>query len=341
MHIPDGYLSPQTTIPASLIMFVVWYLAFRRANLLNNQQKIPLLALCAAFSFIIMMFNVPIVGGSSAHAVGAVLVAILIGPVNAILAISTTLIIQALIFGDGGIMALGINCFNMAVVMPLSGYWIYRLILSQSANSNSKIILIATGIASYIGLNLAALFTAIELGIQPLFFTNSHGLPLYGFYPLSVTIPAMMFAHLFFAAPLEAAISVMTMAYMLKFAPNLLGNSLSEIKDTKPLFNRYIISGLLGLIILTPLGLLAQGTAFGEWSGEEVKQLLGYVPQGMQQQLEQWHALIPDYSISFFQNNAFTQASGYILSAVIGSAIIGLFIISINQILRLIRRKVN
>ena len=71
MHLPDGYLSPETTLPALAIMLVVWYSAFKKIQLIHNQALIPSIALCAAFSFILMMFNIPVVGGSSAHAVGA------------------------------------------------------------------------------------------------------------------------------------------------------------------------------------------------------------------------------------------------------------------------------
>jgi cobalt/nickel transport system permease protein len=78
-----------------------------------------------------MMFNIPIVGGSSAHAVGAVFIAILLGPWAAVISVTTALLIQALVFGDGGIMSFGINCFNMAVVMPFSGYFVYKILAGQ------------------------------------------------------------------------------------------------------------------------------------------------------------------------------------------------------------------
>jgi len=85
-----------------------------------------------AFSFVIMMFNVPLPGGTTGHAVGAALAAIILGPEVATIAVSIALIIQAFFFGDGGILAIGANCFNMAVVIPYVSYAIYRT-LSKGA----------------------------------------------------------------------------------------------------------------------------------------------------------------------------------------------------------------
>lgn len=333
MHIPDGYLSPQTTIPALIVMSTIWYLAFRKVKLAHNQQSIPTIALCAAFSFVIMMFNIPVAGGSSAHAVGAVLVAILVGPASAILAISTTLIIQALIFGDGGVLAIGVNCFNMAFLMPVCGYAIYRLISGASA-LGSRRNLVATFIASYAGINLAALATAIEMGTQPLLFTSPSGTPLYGFYPLGVTIPAMMFVHLLFAGILEGLISALALSYVVKFAPHLL-NQTNRTLGSRIIAgswlsrNKTLIITTTLIICMTPLGLLAGGSAYGEWGLDEVKQLIGYIPSGMAKTADLWHAILPDYTLPVLGDSAMSQSFGYILSALIGiSLIAGLIIIT-------------
>jgi cobalt/nickel transport system permease protein len=138
MHIPDGYLSPQTTIPVLAGMVPVWAVALRKVKKTLSAKRIPTLALCAAFSFVIMMFNVPVIGGSSAHAVGAVFIAILLGPWAATISVSTALLIQALVFGDGGILTFGVNCLNMAVIMPFAGYYIYKLIAGNSKLGSSR-----------------------------------------------------------------------------------------------------------------------------------------------------------------------------------------------------------
>ncbi len=121
MHIPDGYLGPQTYAVLDAAIVPIWLTAAAKVKKTLKAKQVPLLALGAAFSFVIMMFNVPVFGGTTAHAVGAVLIAVLLGPWAAVLSVSTALVIQALAFGDGGITAIGANCINMAVVMPFVG----------------------------------------------------------------------------------------------------------------------------------------------------------------------------------------------------------------------------
>ena len=109
-------------------MIPIWTVAAVKVKKTLKTKQVPLMALGAAFSFVIMMFNIPVIGGSTGHAVGATLIAILLGPWAACISVSIALVIQALLFGDGGITAIGANVFNMAVVMPFVGYYLYRLI---------------------------------------------------------------------------------------------------------------------------------------------------------------------------------------------------------------------
>ena len=128
MHIPDGYLSPQTYIPLYGASLAVWGIALKKIKSELSAKHVPYLAMAAAFSFLVQMFNIPVPGGTSGHAVGAGIIALLLGPWTAVIAVSVVLIIQAFVFGDGGITAIGANCFNMAVVMPFAAYWIFNLI---------------------------------------------------------------------------------------------------------------------------------------------------------------------------------------------------------------------
>jgi len=196
MHIPDGYLAPQTYL--SFFAFIVPYLAVaaRRVKKTLRLRQAPMLALGAAFTFVVMMFNIPLPGGTSGHAVGAVLVAILLGPWAASLAVSVAVILQALLFGDGGITAIGANCFNMAVVMPFVGYYGYRL--AAGADPGPRRRWLAGAVAGYAGLNAAALCCGVELGLQPLLAAGADGRPLYAPYPLAVAVPAMVLGHLVF-----------------------------------------------------------------------------------------------------------------------------------------------
>src|SRR6476646_1128057 len=138
MHIPDGYLSPETCAVMYGATAPFWVLAAKRVRKVVKTRYVPLLALGAAYCFLVMMFNVPVPDGTTAHAVGAVLIAVLLGPWAAVVAVSVALLIQAFFFGDGGVLAYGANCFNMAVVMPFVGYALYRAIAGRVSLTSSR-----------------------------------------------------------------------------------------------------------------------------------------------------------------------------------------------------------
>src|SRR5262245_25809014 len=138
MHIPDGYLSPSTCATLYVASAPFWYIALQRVRRLLNTRLVPLLAVFSAFSFVIMMFNLPLPGGTTGHAVGMGIATIVLGPWGSMLAVSVALLIQALFFGDGGVTAFGANCFNMAIVGSLVAYGVYRLIAGRSALTASR-----------------------------------------------------------------------------------------------------------------------------------------------------------------------------------------------------------
>lgn len=227
MHIPDGYLGPATSGVFYAAMAPLWMAASRIVKKTLRAKQVPLLAIGAAFSFLIMMFNVPIPGGSTGHAVGGVLVAILLGPWAAMIAVTVALVIQALLFGDGGITAIGANCFNMAVVIPFVGYYTYVLI-SGKAEVNSKRRVIAAFVAGYIGINVAALLAGVEFGLQPLLCHTAEGHALYCPYGLGVAVPAMIGEHLLIFGWVEAIVTALVVKYMQKQAPELLEQEVSK-----------------------------------------------------------------------------------------------------------------
>ncbi|MGM9918554.1 MAG: cobalt transporter CbiM [Lactimicrobium massiliense] len=323
MHIPENYLSPATCAVMGAAMVPVWVHAVRRVNRDLPKEKMPLLGVGASFSFLSMMFNVPLPGGTTGHAVGGTLIAILFGPDAACIAISIALLLQAVIFGDGGILSFGANCFNMAFVLPYAGYGIYSLIQKASGKKDRHgISYAAAAIGSYAGINLAALCTAIEFGIQPILFHDAAGNAPYCPYGLSVSIPAMMIPHLLVAGIVEAAFTIAILAFVRKTSPDLLYGDGTKIqaKSHVPLFALTAI-----LIAASPAGLLAQGTAWGEWGADEISAIvtngktLGYTPQGLS---KGWtlQALLPDYAVS-----GFNEIIGYILSAIIGTAFLIIF----------------
>jgi cobalt/nickel transport system permease protein len=221
MHIPDGYLSPQTGGFFYLVMAPLWIAASKIVKKNLKARQVPYLAFGAAFSFIIMMFNIPIPGGSTGHAVGGTLVAILLGPWAAMIAITVALVVQAFLFGDGGIIAIGANCFNMAFILPFIGYYTYKII-SINSDKGSIRRTIAAAVGAYVGLSAAALFTGIEFGIQPILHHTSDGKALYCPYGLNVAVPAMMLEHMLLFSWIEAIMTFLIIRYIQKEDPALI-----------------------------------------------------------------------------------------------------------------------
>ena len=302
MHIPDNYLSPTTCAVLAVAAAPVVGLSITKvkAQLKENKELAPMLGIAASLSFLLMMFNVPIPGGTTAHAVGGVLLSILIGPYAASLALSVALLLQALLFGDGGILALEANIFNMAIAMPFVGYAVYHFFRKQNHETAGVLV------GSYVGINVAAFLTAIELGIQPIIATQG-GEPLYNPYGLAVTIPAMMATHLTIAGAVEVFFTYVIYRFVKQVAPQELYTPTSVNTTSFVKKIRYV---LIALVVLSPLGLLAEGTAFGEWSAEELAEMMTNVPAGIENGFS-FEALFSDYTIP-----GTNIAVGYILSAI-------------------------
>ena len=232
MHIPDGYLGPYTFMAFWIIMIPIWYYAGRKLSSELKSRQVPLLALSAAFSFVIMMFNVPIPGGSTGHAVGGAIIGIVLGPWAAVIAISVALVLQALMFGDGGITAIAANCFNMAVVIPFVGYYVYKLVSGDTLITSSRRV-IASAIAGWASLSLAAACAGFEFGIQPILHHDANGLPLYMPYPLSVTVPAMFLEHALGFGMLEALITALIFVYIQRTDTSLIYGEMSEARKSR------------------------------------------------------------------------------------------------------------
>ncbi|MFC6180784.1 cobalt transporter CbiM [Lactiplantibacillus daowaiensis] len=316
MHIPDNYLSPATCGTLAVAMVPIWTVAVLKVKVQLKRQRetLPMLGIAASLAFLIMMFNLPIPGGTTAHAVGGTLLAVLIGPWAACLALTVTLALQALLFGDGGILAFGANALNMAVIMPFVGYACYRL--GQKWRHPK----IGLAVGAYLGINTAALVAGIELGLQPLLAHTASGAPLYCPYGLNIAVPAMLAAHLLVAGWVEMGFTLLVYQFVQKVAPTSLYQTAPRTSQ------RRWLGLLLGLAILTPLGLLASNTAWGEWGPSELKHLLAQqhltaqVPQGMAHGLH-FQALFSDYAIA-----GLPVSVGYILSALTAIMIFGLLI---------------
>jgi cobalt/nickel transport system permease protein len=317
MHIPDGYLSPIICAVMFAVMIPFWYFGLKKLREKINARSAPLIALLAAFSFIVMMFNVPLPGGTTGHAVGGALIAILLGPEVATIAVSIALIIQAIFFGDGGILAIGANCFNMAVVLPYISYAVYQAVAGKQPADSSRRPL-AAFLGGWIGLTVAAFFAGLEFGIQPALFHAADGTPLYAPYPLFVALPAMVIPHLLVASMVEGLVTALVLAYLQRTNRELVEASLTPNAPSAGGSSarlRILWVALAVLAFITPVGLLAPGTAWGEWGAEELTSLgLSFIPKGLEQLGSLWSAPIPDYDIPALGN----ANLGYIISAVVG-----------------------
>lgn len=319
MHIPDAYLSPITHAAAAGVMIPLWAIAARRTAKSLSARQVPLLSVGAAFCFAVQMFNVPAVGGTTAHAVGATLLAILLGPWAAVLAVTLALAVQAIFFGDGGVLALGANAFNMGVVAPFVGYGVYRL-LSGTADLGSGRMLLAAGAGAFLGSVMSAASTGMVLGIQPLIAQDAQGRALYFPFGVNVSVPAMVYIHLLVAAPVEAIVTVVALAYLWRNFPELLV-SRRVVRADKPL---RLWMAFLIVLLLTPLGLIATGSAWGEWDEETLRSLIGYVPAGIVQFGEGLlKPMIPDYALPGREGRGW-EVIGYILSAFFGATLTAL-----------------
>jgi cobalt/nickel transport system permease protein len=289
-------------------MVPVWLTATRRVKKIVKSRFVPLLALGAAYAFLVMMFNVPIPDGTTAHAVGAVLIAVVLGPWAAVIALSIALLIQALFFGDGGALAYGANAFNMAFVMPFVGYGVYWTLCHKVPLISSRRPL-AAGLSAYFGLNAAALCAAIELGIQPTLFHSANGTPLYAPFHLSQTIPAMLLAHLTIAGVVEFALTAGVVGYLqranlpvLRINRGAYRNADESLRSHRRVGRRWALIGVGTMVVLTPVGLIASGTAFGEDAAEK----------------SVWHhAPLAGYSFGSY------PVIGYVLSAAVAVLLLG------------------
>jgi cobalt/nickel transport system permease protein len=358
MHIPDGYLSPATCAALYGGAAPFWYLALRKTRKLLLTHLVPMISVFAAFSLVIMMFNIPIPGGTTAHPLGVAIASIVLGPWASILAVSTALFIQAFFFGDGGITALGANCFNMAIVGSLVAWLVYRIVAGRSAITSSRRV-VAAALGGYLAINGAALCAAIELGFQPHFFKSATGAPLYAPYPLGIAIPAIMIGHLTFAGLAELVVTGGVVAYLQRANPALLRFTApgiqmprADLRHATPTTGwataRPLWTAVGLLMVLAPLGLLAAGKAWGEWSvhdfadpaaRQQIARASSNVapppaaPSGLERLSSLWTAPFPGYSPSFVRSQAF----GYILSAIFGVGIIILLFVTAGCIAQRLR----
>ncbi|MBV0903861.1 energy-coupling factor ABC transporter permease [Haloarcula salina] len=210
MHIPDGYIDLPIALAVAALSVAVLSLAAKRVNGEIPDSRAPLLGVVAAGVFAAQMLNWPIPGGTSAHFVGGAFAAILLGPHLGALCVATVVAIQALVFGDGGLVVLGANVFNMAIVEVYVGYAIYRVLAPYGEFR-------AAFAAGWLGITAGALAAAVQLGLSSAFE-----------YQLLTTLAIMGVGHLALGL-VEGAITAFVYRYLARARPDLRPDAAAEV----------------------------------------------------------------------------------------------------------------
>ncbi len=190
MHIPDGLLAPQTYLTAYAVAAPTWAWAVRRVARDLDESTIPRLAVLTALAFILTSIMIPLPGGTSGHLVGVGLLALAFGLWPAFLAYSLVLLLQAVLFGAGGITALGVNALCMGLAGGAVVVGVHRLL----ANLHRPV---AVVVSVWLGVLVAAVLLSLVLGLQPWLATDASGEPLFFPFGSRVTLPLLVIPHLF------------------------------------------------------------------------------------------------------------------------------------------------
>ena len=213
MHIPDGFISPQTYLPAYAAAAGLWIYAARRVKRDLDADTLPFLAAYTALSFVLMMVALPLPGGSTVHAAGIGLLAVSFGGWMAFLAISLVLAMQALMFGDGGITALPINALAMGFIGSFAAVTAWKLLGRFNQN-------VALFLAGWLSIALPALLVALVLGVQPLIAHDAQGTPMFFPFGLNITLPAIVLPHLLVGLA-EGMLTVLGYRYLTRLRSRL------------------------------------------------------------------------------------------------------------------------
>ncbi len=205
MHIPDGFLSPQTYLPAAAIAVGAWAWAAKGLRAKLDETLIPRLAMLTALAYGLGLVMLPLPGGTSGHALGVALLALLFGLRLAFLAYSGVLLLQALLFGAGGLTALPVNALAAGLAGGATALLTFRLL--RPLNESSAVLA-----AAWVSVMVSGVLVALALGIQPLIASQPDGMPLFFPFGLAITLPAVLLPHALIGIG-EAALTLLAWRY--------------------------------------------------------------------------------------------------------------------------------
>jgi cobalt/nickel transport system permease protein len=212
MHVPDGLLSAPVAVACAALAGAAVAAAAALARARLGSRAVATMGVTAAFTFSAQMINFPVAGGTSGHIVGGVLAAVLLGPSAAVVVMTAVLVLQCLIFGDGGLLALGANVLNMAVIHPIAGYAVYRLVLGRVGKGRLRPgrQVAATAFGSWAATVMAAATCAGELALS-------------GVVAPGVVLPAMVGVHAVIGLG-ESVTSALVIAAVIRLRPGLVAS---------------------------------------------------------------------------------------------------------------------
>lgn len=305
LHIPDGFLAPQVALALWVATAVVIGIALRRIGQRGPAaaSQTILMGLSGAFIFAAQMFNFPVAAGTSGHLLGGVLAGFLLGPWAGSVVMATVIGIQALLFQDGGLLALGANIFNMGVIGTLGGTLVARGIAATLGNAR-RATLFGVGVAAWLSVMAAAGFTTLQLGLS-------------GTTDISIGLPAMLGTHALIGLG-EALISVSAASFIAVSAPEIFAKSVPAA-PTSP--RRRVAAGLL--IAGTTVGLASLFASTSPDGLEKIASDLGFINASQAAPFE----LFADYSVPGFDGVAGTALAG-----VIGALVVLAVIVLLNRL---------
>ncbi len=260
MHIPDGFLNAGTSAGGGVIAAGGVAYGLRRVQAVSNDVAIPLTGLAAAYVFAVQMLNFPVANGTSGHLLGGVLAAVLVGPWLGLICVAVVLGVQALLFADGGMSALGINVVNMAIIGALGGYAIFAAVRGL-AGRDRRGILIATAIAAWSAPVLAAGAFTIEYAIGG----NN-----------AVSTPTVMWSMLGTHALIgigEAVITTLTVSAVLASRPDLVYGARRAGLDDASLTNRRPVKAFIATSAAVIVLLVAAVSPFASSSPDGLEKV--------------------------------------------------------------------
>ena len=211
MHIPDGFISLSIAAVAFAITIIIWIISFKKVKNNLDEKQVPIMGLLTALFFAAQMMNYPIIGGTTAHVLGGASLGIILGPYAGSISMTIILVLQALLFGDGGLTTLGANVLNMGII----GVFVPAfMLLALNKVSKGKGLFVWVFISAFVGDVLAAIAAGAELGLSTSTF-------LYG---LNVAVPAMAINHSIIGA-IEGVVTVVLVAALLNLRPDVLSKS--------------------------------------------------------------------------------------------------------------------